>query len=139
MLSLMSNGISSTVFHTLERNMGRTILVVLDRDFGFESVTATVSQKSSGTWLSDAQVVELRAALANPLLHMVSRGNRSEFFYQLESHTNNRSSTLAYTRILGDCLKLISVKIPETQVEGLDVLIRARMYQSRSADIREAV
>jgi len=30
-------------------------------------------------------------------------------------------------------LKLISVKIPETQVEGLDVLIRARMYQSRIA------
>ena len=46
---------------------------------------------------------------------------------------------MTYTRIQGDCLKLISVKIPETQVEGLDVLLRARMYQSRSAAIRVAV
>ncbi|MEE8322545.1 MAG: ribbon-helix-helix domain-containing protein, partial [Candidatus Bathyarchaeia archaeon] len=46
---------------------------------------------------------------------------------------------MTYTRIQGDCLKLISMKIPETQVKGLDVLLRARMYQSRSAAIRVAV
>ena len=41
--------------------------------------------------------------------------------------------------IQGDCLKLISVKIQEALVEGLDELVRARMYQSRSAAIRVAV
>jgi len=79
LLSFMSTGISPTVFHTLGRNMGRKILVVLGRDFGFEGVAATVSQEPPGTWLSDAEVVVLRADLANPLPHMVSRGDRSEF------------------------------------------------------------
>jgi len=36
-------------------------------------------------------------------------------------------------------LKLIPVKIPEVDVEGLDELVRAGMFQSRSAAIRVAV
>jgi Arc/MetJ-type ribon-helix-helix transcriptional regulator len=36
-------------------------------------------------------------------------------------------------------LKLVTVKIPEAQVTGLDDLVRMEMYQSRSAAIRAAV
>ena len=36
-------------------------------------------------------------------------------------------------------LKLITVKLPEAILEGLDELVRAGMYQNRSAAIRAAV
>lgn len=36
-------------------------------------------------------------------------------------------------------MKLVTVKIPEALLEGLDELVNAGMYQSRSAAIRAAV
>jgi len=36
-------------------------------------------------------------------------------------------------------MKLITVKVPEALLEGVDELVRAGMYQSRSAAIRAAV
>lgn len=36
-------------------------------------------------------------------------------------------------------MKLVTVKLPEALLEGLDELIKAGMYQSRSAAIRSAV
>jgi len=36
-------------------------------------------------------------------------------------------------------LKLVTVKLPEALLDGLDELIKAGMYQSRSAAIRSAV
>jgi antitoxin ParD1/3/4 len=36
-------------------------------------------------------------------------------------------------------LKLITVKLPEAILEGLDELVKAGMYQNRSAAIRAAV
>ena len=36
-------------------------------------------------------------------------------------------------------MRLITVKLPEALVEGIDELVRARMYPSRSAVVRAAV
>jgi len=36
-------------------------------------------------------------------------------------------------------MKLVAVKLPERQVEGLDDLVKMRMYQSRSVAVRVAV
>ena len=36
-------------------------------------------------------------------------------------------------------MKLVTVKLPEAILEGLDELVKAGMYQSRSAAIRAAV
>jgi antitoxin ParD1/3/4 len=36
-------------------------------------------------------------------------------------------------------MKLVTVKLPEALLEGLDELIKAGMYQSRSAAIRSGV
>ena len=36
-------------------------------------------------------------------------------------------------------MKLVAVKLPERQVDGLDELVERRMYQSRSAAVRVAV
>ena len=54
--------------------MSKKILVILNLDFGFESVDANIFQQSSGTWLGDVEAIVLRVALANPLPHIVSRG-----------------------------------------------------------------
>ena len=79
----MSAGASPTVLHILERNIGGKILVVIDRDFGFEGVISTVSQEPPGIWLSNAEAVVLRTTLANPLPQIVSREDRSELFINL--------------------------------------------------------
>ena len=36
-------------------------------------------------------------------------------------------------------MKLVTVKLPEAILEGLDELVKAGMYQSRSAAVRAAV
>lgn len=36
-------------------------------------------------------------------------------------------------------MKLVTVKLPEALIEGLDELVRSSMYPSRSAAIRAAV
>ncbi len=41
---------------------------------------------------------------------------------------------------LGECgLKLVTVLLPEAYLEGLDELVRANMYPSRSSAIRSSV
>ena len=39
----------------------------------------------------------------------------------------------------GGQMKLVTVKLPEALIEGLDELVRAGMYASRSSAIRSAV
>jgi Arc/MetJ-type ribon-helix-helix transcriptional regulator len=48
---------------------------------------------------------------------------------------------MVYALILRRCdsLKLVTVLLPEAYLEGLDDLVRANMYPSRSAAIRAAV
>jgi len=40
---------------------------------------------------------------------------------------------------LGEKMKLVTVLLPEAYLEGLDELVRANMYPSRSSVIRSAV
>ena len=41
--------------------------------------------------------------------------------------------------ICGDFMKLVTVKLPEALIEGLDELVKSTMYPSRSSAIRAAV
>ncbi|MEM2936932.1 MAG: ribbon-helix-helix domain-containing protein [Candidatus Bathyarchaeia archaeon] len=41
--------------------------------------------------------------------------------------------------MFGGNMKLVTVLLPEAYLEGLDELVRANMYPSRSAAIRSAV
>ncbi len=79
----MSTGINPTLFHILESKIGKRVLVVIDRYFGFEGVIKTISQDPPGIWLSDAEAVTLRSTLANPLPQITSREDRSELFVNL--------------------------------------------------------
>jgi len=74
-----------TVFHMLERNIGRRIVAILDPSYGFEGVLAAVTQEPPGIWLSDAERVTLRSTIAQPIPQVVSREKRSEIFINLNS------------------------------------------------------
>jgi len=74
-----------TVFHILERNIGRRILAILDPSYGFEGTLAAVTREPPGIWLSDADAIILRSTIAQPIPQVVSREQRSEVFVNLNS------------------------------------------------------
>jgi hypothetical protein len=51
----------------------------------------------------------------------------------------NRQNLITGTGIISTGLKLISVKLPEALIEGMDELVRRGLYPSRSAILRAAV
>jgi hypothetical protein len=81
----MSGEVSLSVLQILERNTGKKVRVVLDRNFGFEGEIATVSSEPPGLWISNADAIVMRTTLANPLPQVVSREDRSEIFINLSS------------------------------------------------------
>ncbi|MBE0519996.1 hypothetical protein IBX35_03020 [Candidatus Bathyarchaeota archaeon] len=86
-----------TIFHMLEKNLGKKIRVILDSSYGFEGSLAAVTREPPGIWLSDAEAVILRATIAQPIPQVASREERSEIFVHLDSvqrieilHTSSR-------------------------------------------------
>ena len=79
----MSEEVSPSVLQILENNIGKMIRVILNNNFGFEGVVATVSPDPPGLWLSSAEAVVIRTTLANPIPQVVSREDRSEIFVNL--------------------------------------------------------
>jgi hypothetical protein len=82
---LEAGEVSPTIFHFLERNVGRKAIVILERDLGYEGRIDAVSHLPPGIWLSDAEVVVLRTTVANPVPRVVAREKRSEVFIHLNS------------------------------------------------------
>jgi len=78
-------GISPTVFHFLEKHVGKRVIIILDRDFGYEGKIEAISHVPPGIWLSEAEAVVLRATIANPIPRIVSREKKSELFIHLNS------------------------------------------------------
>ena len=74
-----------TIFHMLERNVGKQIRVILDPSYGFEGTLMAVTAEPAGIWLSDAEAVILRATIAQPIPQVASREERSEVFLHLNS------------------------------------------------------
>ena len=74
-----------TVFHILERNIGRKMVAILDPSYGFEGTLVAVTLEPPGIWLSDAEIVTLRSTIAQPVPQVVSREHRSEVFINLSS------------------------------------------------------
>jgi hypothetical protein len=74
-----------SVFHMLERNIGRKVLVILDPSYGFEGKLTAVTHDPPGIWLSNADAIILRATLAKPIPQVVGREDRSEVFINLNS------------------------------------------------------
>jgi hypothetical protein len=74
-----------SIFHMLERNVGKRILVILDPTYGFEGVLAAITHQPPGIWLSDAEAVVLRATIAQPIPQVTAREEKSEIFLHLNS------------------------------------------------------
>ncbi|MEM2098500.1 MAG: hypothetical protein QXU99_01965 [Candidatus Bathyarchaeia archaeon] len=74
-----------TIFHMLERNLGKKIRVILEPTHGFEGTLVAVTQRPAGIWLSEAEAIVLRATIAQPIPQVASREERSEIFLNLDS------------------------------------------------------
>ncbi len=74
-----------SIFHMLERNVGKKIRVILDPTYGFEGTLASVTADPAGIWLSDAEAIVLRSTMAQPIPQVASREERSEIFLNLSS------------------------------------------------------
>jgi len=82
---LSSGEVSPTIFHFLERYVGRRVIVIVERDFGYEGRIEAVSHIPPGIWLTEAQAVVLRTTVANPIPRVVARESKSEVFIHLNS------------------------------------------------------
>jgi hypothetical protein len=78
------SGLPTTVFHMLEKNIGRKILAILDPSYGFEGTLMAVNHDPPGVWLSNADAVIMRATIAQPIPQVVAKENRSELFINLK-------------------------------------------------------
>jgi hypothetical protein len=83
----MSEGsnIPISVFHMLEKSVGRKVLVILDPSYGFEGTLVAITHEPAGIWLSNADAVIMRATIAQPIPQVVSREDRSEIFVNLKN------------------------------------------------------
>lgn len=74
-----------TLFHMLERLVGKRVLVVVERDFGYEGELVAISHHPPGLWLSEAEAIVLRSTIVNPIPQVVSKEKREELFLHLNS------------------------------------------------------
>ncbi len=83
----MSEGsdVPISVFHMLEKNVGRKVLVILEPSYGLEGMLVAVTHDPPGIWLSNADAVIMRATIAQPIPQIVSREDRSEIFVNLKN------------------------------------------------------
>ena len=76
---------SPTVFHLLERQVGKKVLAVINRDFGYEGRVAVVSHQPPGIWLSECDAVILRSTVVSPIPQIVNREPKGEIFLHLDA------------------------------------------------------
>lgn len=82
----MSEGsLPISVFHMLERQIGRRLLVILEQSYGFEGTLVAITSEPPGIWLSEAKAAVFRSTIARPIPQVVSREERSEIFINLNS------------------------------------------------------
>jgi hypothetical protein len=78
-------GLPLSIFHMLERNVGRRVVAILDSSYGFEGKLVAITRQPPGIWLSDADAIILRSTIAQPIPQVVSKEKRSEIFVNLNS------------------------------------------------------
>jgi predicted aconitase with swiveling domain len=69
----------------LEKLAGKRVLVVVERDFGYEGELAAISHHPPGIWLSEAEAIVLRSTIVNPIPQIVSKEKKQELFIHLNS------------------------------------------------------
>lgn len=79
------SGLPPTIFHMLEKNIGRKVLAIVDPSYGFEGTLIAVTHDPPGIWLSNADAVIMRATIAQPIPQVVAREDRSEIFINVKN------------------------------------------------------
>jgi len=74
-----------SIFHMLEKNVGKKILVILNQTYGFEGMLTAITHEPPGIWLSNAEAVIFRTTIANPIPQIAGREERSEIFVNLNA------------------------------------------------------
>ncbi len=74
-----------SIFHMLEKNVGKKVLVIISQTYGLEGKLIAVTHEPPGIWLSSAEAVIFRATIANPIPQIAGREERSEIFVHLNS------------------------------------------------------
>ena len=69
----------------LEKLVGKRVLVVVERDFGYEGELVAISHHPPGLWLSEAEAIVLRSTVVNPIPQVVSKEKKDELFLHLNS------------------------------------------------------
>jgi len=69
----------------LEKFVGKRVLVVVERDFGYEGELAAISHHPPGIWISEAEAIVLRSTVVNPIPQIVSKEKKHELFLHLNS------------------------------------------------------
>jgi hypothetical protein len=77
--------IPPSIFHMLERNVGKRVLVFIEQTYGFEGELTAVTHQPPGIWLSNAEAVILRSTIAQPIPQVTAREEKSEIFLHLNS------------------------------------------------------
>ena len=84
-MAMSERDLPPSIFHMLERNVGKKIRVIIDPAYGFEGTLIAVTHDPSGIWLSEAEAIVLRSTIAQPIPQITSREERSEIFLHLNS------------------------------------------------------
>jgi len=74
-----------TLFHMLEKLVGKRVVAVVERDLGYEGELTAVSHHPPGIWLSEADAIVLRSTVVNPIPQVVSKERKHELFLHLNS------------------------------------------------------
>src|SRR5207247_11093617 len=77
--------VNPTVFHMLERLVGKKVLAVINRDFGYEGRLAVVSHEPPGIWMMETDAVILRSTVVSPIPQVVNRESKGDMFLHLDA------------------------------------------------------
>ena len=77
--------VNPTVFHMLERLVGKKVLAVINRDFGYEGRLAVVSHEPPGIWMMETDAVILRSTVVSPIPQVVNRESKGDLFLHLDA------------------------------------------------------
>ena len=69
----------------LERLVGKKVLAVINRDFGYEGRLSVVSHDPPGIWLTESDAVILRSTVVSPIPQVVNREPRGDTFLHLDA------------------------------------------------------
>jgi len=79
------DSVPPTVYHMLERLVGKRVLAVISRDFGYEGRLTVVSHEPPGIWLTESDAVILRSTVVSPIPQIVNREPKGETFLHLDA------------------------------------------------------